>query len=202
MRISWLRLVRVEHGDLAAGLERDEEVDAQRVEGGGAGHAGVVVVDARPPGPRDWLDTSMRELMARTVFWKLSTRPSRARRAAGCPACSARRPACRRARSPSRPGSSGSRGPGSRRRACRCGPARSCAARLIARRHVDDDHLAAHRLAIQPWSATLAVASPGSGGVMKRDTKAVAPSAATATWRGFAPTAGTAPAANRWRRRS
>ena len=36
---------------------------------------------------------------------------------------------------------------------------------------------------------TVAVASPASGGVMKRETKAVAPSAATDTWRALAPTA-------------
>src|SRR5688572_20880586 len=39
------------------------------------------------------------------------------------------------------------------------------------------------------WVWTVAVLSPGSAGVMKRDTYARPPSAATATWRGFGPTA-------------
>ena len=67
-----------------------------------------------------------------------------------------------------RRGSSGCRGPGSRSPACRCAAARSCAATLIAGAF-DDDDLAAHRLPAG-GVCTVAVLSPGSGGVMKRDT--------------------------------
>ena len=39
--------VRVDDRHFAAGLERDEQVDAERVEDRGARDAGVVVIDAR-----------------------------------------------------------------------------------------------------------------------------------------------------------
>src|SRR5262249_28321813 len=37
--------VRIDDGDLAAGLERDEQVDAVQLEGRGTGHARIVVID-------------------------------------------------------------------------------------------------------------------------------------------------------------
>ena len=60
-------VVRVEHGDLAAGLQRREQVNAQWVEDGRAGDAGIVVVDAGAGSSP--VAKSMRDVMARTVFW-------------------------------------------------------------------------------------------------------------------------------------
>ncbi len=70
-------VMRIDDRDLAAGLQRDEQVDAVRVEGGRAGEARVVVVDARARSPRHCVARSMRELMARTVFWKFRLPPLR-----------------------------------------------------------------------------------------------------------------------------
>ena len=138
--------VGVDDRDLAAGLQRDEQVDAERVEDRGAGQAGVVVVDARRAGPRRCVARSMRELIARTVFWKFRPRAV-AQRAALDVVLLGRHPgllAVRRDRGRAEVVRA-CRGPGSRSRACRCGAGRWCGCSVIAAGV--DDHAPRRRAA-------------------------------------------------------
>ena len=135
-------------------VERDRARDAR-----------VVVVDARRVVLGSRPARSMRELIARTVFWKLSAWPSRRvpRLTLSClDGTQAERPSGEIVR---RRGSSGRRGPGSRSPACRCAAARSSVRTLIA---------GAFTTTTSPPRRTVvcttAVLSPGRGGVMKRDT--------------------------------
>ena len=86
-----------------------------------------------------------------------------------------------RARSPRHPGSWECRRPGSRCRPCRCGAAHGACSASSGR------PLTTSTSPPPVAVFTVAVPSPGSGGVMKRDTSAVAPSPLRLRWRMLGP---------------
>ena len=155
--------LRIDEGHFTARFQRDEQVDAEGVERRRARDARVVVVDARRA-VLPLVAEVDREVIARTVFWKSRFAPLRSVPRWTLSCFEGTQALGRRARAPRRPGSSAHRCPRSRSRACRC--ARSVM--VLDRGQVgciEHQHFATAGRRL-----TSAVASPGNGGVMKRET--------------------------------